>query len=76
MLAFDYTIPLTDNFSWENFLLQGEYLLRALSEAGHDGDFNEVYAPSAFVVTEVLTASHRADITQCFAYVTAWEVPF
>ena len=76
MLVFDYTIPLTDDFSWENFLLQGEHLLRALSEARHNGDSNEVYALSNFVVTEVLTASHRADIAQCFAYVTAWEVPF
>ena len=74
MLIFDYTIPLTDNFSWENFLLQGEYLLRALSEARRDGDSKEVYALPNFVVTEVLTASHRADLAQCFAYVTAWEV--
>lgn len=75
LLAFDYTIPLADNFSWENFLLQGEHLLRALSEAQHDGDSNQVYAPSSFVVTDVLTVSYRADIAHCSAYVTVWEVP-
>lgn len=41
-LAFDYSVPLTEAFSWDSFLVQGGNLLNALAEVRKNGELNEV----------------------------------